>query len=261
MNATKLAILVCATALVAAPACADWFEGDDHKMHFPQLPDPNGWDIEISSFDKQHEVADDWQCTRTGPVTDIHFWYSVAGDADTQIGTVNATIYKDVPAGTGPAQLPYSSPGDQLWSQQFDASQFSVVYDYGTGDQGFADPQQGPDGWKRPDHQRYHQINIVDIDDPFVQREGEIYWLGLHVFWEGTQEPVGWKTSKDKFMDDATYRNLNGAWEELIDPLTGESLDMAFVITGIPEPGTVFLAVGLVLVFAVGSRRGMGTRA
>ena len=65
---------VMTSTIVARPATADWMEGDDHKMHFPQLPDPNGWDIEIVSF--QHEVADDWICSKTGPVNDIHFWTS-----------------------------------------------------------------------------------------------------------------------------------------------------------------------------------------
>jgi hypothetical protein len=37
-----------AFCLLAAVASADWFPGDNHKMHFPQLPDAQGWDV---SFD------------------------------------------------------------------------------------------------------------------------------------------------------------------------------------------------------------------
>jgi PEP-CTERM motif len=243
---TYTLIATLAVALLAPSfAAADWFPGDGNKMHFPQLPDPNGWDIEI--FTSQHEVADDWQCTQTGPVSDIHFWYSVAQDGGTQIGSVTATIYKDVPADTGPVPLPYSTPGDQVWSRTFDASQFTVIDPYGTGAQGFADPQQGlPAGWGQNDHQTFQQLNIVDIVDPFIQQEGTIYWLGLYVDWLGIQSPVGWKTSQDHFMDDAVFLN-NGRWEELIDPFTGQSLDMAFVIT--PEPATLtLLALGAVAV-------------
>ena len=32
--------------IVAGSARADWDKGDDHKMHWPQLPDPNGWDVD-----------------------------------------------------------------------------------------------------------------------------------------------------------------------------------------------------------------------
>lgn len=60
-------------ALLAAPAIADWHPGDGHKMHFPQLPDENGWDVNASGGIC---LADDWMCSETGPVSDIHFWGS-----------------------------------------------------------------------------------------------------------------------------------------------------------------------------------------
>ncbi|MCJ7578787.1 MAG: hypothetical protein MUO91_10085, partial [candidate division Zixibacteria bacterium] len=45
----------------------------NHKMHFPQLPDLEGWDV-YAVYPKT--LADDWKCSATGPVTDIHFWGS-----------------------------------------------------------------------------------------------------------------------------------------------------------------------------------------
>lgn len=45
----KLIALLCVLAL-GGPALADWQPGDGHKMHFPQLPDEDGWDVR-SSFD------------------------------------------------------------------------------------------------------------------------------------------------------------------------------------------------------------------
>ena len=39
------ALLVC--LLAAAPALADWFEGDPYKMHWPQTPLWGGWDVEF----------------------------------------------------------------------------------------------------------------------------------------------------------------------------------------------------------------------
>ena len=56
-------------------------------------------------------------------------------------------------------------------------------------------------------------------------------------------EPVeiGWKTSLDHFMDDGVFFWPIGPseWQPLIDPETGQTLDLAFVIT--PEPGTLML--------------------
>ena len=57
----------------AGPALADWDPGDGHKMHYPQLPDEDGWDVKAIDGIC---LADDWLCTESGPVTDIHFWGS-----------------------------------------------------------------------------------------------------------------------------------------------------------------------------------------
>jgi hypothetical protein len=48
-------------------------EWPNHKMHFPQLPDLEGWDV-YAVYPKT--LADDWQCSETGEVLDIHFWGS-----------------------------------------------------------------------------------------------------------------------------------------------------------------------------------------
>ena len=70
---TRVTSLAMALALlVALPAWADWDEGDDYKMHYPQMPDPTGWDICLVD----QWVADDFTCTESGPITDIHFWIS-----------------------------------------------------------------------------------------------------------------------------------------------------------------------------------------
>ena len=53
---------------VVGVANAHWNLGDGHKMHFPQLPDPNGWDVYATSSDVNLPVvvADDWRCSETG---------------------------------------------------------------------------------------------------------------------------------------------------------------------------------------------------
>jgi hypothetical protein len=234
---TAITITIAAVCgLLAAPASGDWDPNDPHKMHYPQLPDPRGWDVEISSMNPQHECADDWRCSSSGAVSDIHFWYSVSHDGGTRFDWLVVTIYDDDQSGS------FSKPGNGLWSRTFPSSEFTVVDPAGTGLQGFADPQQP--WWDEDNHETYQQLNIENIPDPFFQEQGTIYWLGLYGCWEdGPQEPVGWKTTLSKpFADAAVYRDLRGGWQPL-DPFfqdhVPERLDFAFVIT--PEPSTLSL--------------------
>jgi len=228
-------VVVVATMVLAAGnfALADWDLGDGHKMHYPQLPDPFGWDVDLVT----DTIYDDFQCSKTGPIDDVHFWVSWKGDIPSDILFIDVSIHGDVPAsqsGTGfshPDSLMY---GDPLWAQRFLPGEFAYR-PYGTGDQGWFSPEEP--SFNRPDHLNYDQINITQIPNPFIQQEGTIYWLGIHIGVTDIQTAIGWKTSLDHWNDDATF--YYGGWNELIDPLTQESLDMAFVIT--PEPGTLCL--------------------
>lgn len=241
------------------PAQADWDPGDGHKMHYPQLPDPEGWDVRVSNSRRapndpfQWIIADDWQCSETGPVSDVHFWFSWSQDVVDQIVNVHLSIHDNIPAEENPDG--WSIPGNLLWSDDFGPPQFSIR-PYGEGDQGWYDPVFGdftPEG----DHLAFSQINIVDILDPFEQQQGEIYWLDVSVDLQGESETgqLGWKTSQDHFMDDAVYWNIEDEkWIELRDPVTQESLDMAFVIT-IAEPHAgLLLAIGALGLLALRRR-------
>lgn len=223
-----ICLVVAMILAISGAANADWLPGDDHKMHYPQLPDPIGWDVQFGWVD----VADDWECTKTGPVSDIHFWYSWKNDNTAVVGAVNVKIYSDNPEGSGG----YSEPDELLWERQFTADEFTSCW-YGDGDQGWYDTDPTTGGWSFSDHYNFYQINIVDIVNPFLQKEGTIYWLNLTM---NATYDVGWKTSQDHWNDDAVYRNYGQEdWAELRDPYTQESLDMAFVIT--PEPTTICL--------------------
>lgn len=224
MSLAALAVVVTA----AVPATADWNPGDPFKMHFPQLPDPNGWDILFVG--PANEVADDWQCTETGPVSDLHFWYSVQGDGTSTISSVTANIYSNNPA----PPAPFSTPSTLLWSGTFTGQQL-VSRPYGTGTQGFADPKLGAGGWTPADHVNYYQLNITGIENAFVQTQGTIYWLGLNVGITGTS-PIGWKTSLDAYEDTAVFLQVPPPpqqWSPLIAP-PSQPQNMAFVVT--PEP-------------------------
>jgi hypothetical protein len=227
MSKFKLRFLLCTIILflgVTGIAEADWFPGDGYKMHFPQLPDPFGWDVAFEATDgSELELADDWECSETGPVSDIHFWISWQGGLVGTIDRIQVEIYSDNPSGPGG----YSEPDALLWSRFFYPGDWTELL-YGSGGQGWFDPFTG--FWVHPDHDEFYQINIADFTDPFIQEVGKIYWLKIIIgSMSGTP---GWKTTLDNWNDDAVYRDFfDFTWYELIDPQTGVSLDLAFVIT------------------------------
>ncbi len=215
-----------------APCSCQWKEGDDHKMHWAQTPKAGGLDIAFNSL----VLADDWRCSRTGPVDDLHFWVSWSQDRMVQIPGFWVTVYSDVPDPDGKGPL-YSEPGQALWARFFGPGDF-VIRDMPRDGQGWFDPATGQ--WRRDDHTSWQQIDICRIPDPFIQQEGTVYWLAV----DFAQLPaIGWKQSGSAhFNDDAVwYSKSSGRWMELRDPQTRESIDLAFVITGsqpaaTPEP-------------------------
>ena len=187
---------------------------EDHKMHFPQMPDPNGWGVDFHDW----MLGDDWECTESGPVRDIHFWISWFGDIVNDIPWIKISIFSNDP------DPPYSKPYELLWQRTFDEGQFAIEGPW-DGDQGWYYP---PQYWPH-DHELYWKINIDCIDDPFYQQACNIYWIVIEMpfyFPDG----VGWKTTQDHFMDNAVM-GWHPDWYPLNDPITQEPLDFAFIIT------------------------------
>jgi len=267
--ATALALLLAVGVILAAgPAMADWDPGDPFKMHYPQMPDLNGWDVDFFHSTSTPEAytgwpSDDWECTQTGPVTDFHFWVSMKGDTlesnprgevPFTIVNLRAFITGNVPDGGHGYSVP--DDADVKWYGYL--HDFAQVRHWATSSQGWFDPLTGE--VTPGDHDHIYQVNVTGITEmpgqvqpPFVQEQGEIYWLQLLVDAKnaaGEWVDLGWKTADSHFMDDAVYRYVDPVKEiceyrELI--IDGESRDLAFVIT--PEPATIALlglgAVGL----------------
>lgn len=216
----------------------DWNPGDDYKMHFPQLPDPLGWDVDASYVDTvfpYNRLADDWMCTESGPVTDIHFWGSWLEDKIGSIVSFSIKIFSDIPA--DPPTIPYSHPGIILWERTFLPDDWMVAGPW-EGIQGWYDPGEG--FFLDDNHYYYWQYNIENIDDPFIQEEGTIYWLSISAIILPTTSPQprwGWKTSLDHWNDDAVHGYwFESEWTELYEPPAfTSSIDLAFVIDGINE--------------------------
>jgi hypothetical protein len=192
-----------------------------------QNPDPCGWDVALKDYDDNLlELADDWRCDGTGPIDDIHFWVSWEMDMVSSISWITVRIYTDDPCDPG---IPgdYSQPDELRWVRTFNAGEFNMSHD-GSGDQGWFEPVSWE--WWLDDHAEYYIVDIDVPDNPFIQEEGNIYWLSVEA--NSVDGWVGWKTSIQQWNDDAVYKDpYSGEWQELEDPQTGVSLDLAFELT------------------------------
>jgi hypothetical protein len=269
-------LLFCALGFLlgaAGVASGDWDEGGPHKMHYPQLPDLSdaGMDVltgprlpEIDGNFYEKFLADDWQCSRSGLVTEIHIWGSYNEDIRLiPDPCFNLVIYENMPAD---ACYPFSRPGQALWHAYL-APVAERVYAQDV-NEAFYDPN--PNMIVGSDTQVWQFNFRIDPCEAFVQDQGEIYWLGVHHTYDLDDNGVvnlgdlfilkdvwpgcfGWKTSGvDQFEDDAVWAEAvtfgaapphvapeGEIWTPLIypdgHPYETQSIDLAFVING-PDP-------------------------
>jgi hypothetical protein len=217
------ASIALAIGLMVSPAMADWVDEDGHKMHYPQHPDVSGWDVNATS-DPEAGIgvilADDWLCTQSGPVTDVHFWGSWKHGIEGQIIGFWLSIHANDPG-------PPSKPDITLWERFTEDFIVADPHDP-PASQGWYDPMTGeviPD-----DHVPYFLYNITNIPDPFIQEEGTIYWLNVTAV---VVDPVGtqwgWKSTLENWEDDAVWGRWGLLdWQEMYDPMPEPPLVNSF---------------------------------
>ncbi len=140
-----------------------------------------------------------------------------------------------------------------------------IIREWGIGQQGWYDPNTGI--YLPNDHLVIWQVNVNLPKEDWFWQEGTTtdpitYWLDIQVevAVDSRFPQFGWKTTPFEWhwQDDAVWADWEGGvvpdWKDLHDPLTGQTLDMAFVITTIPEPG-VFAIAGLGLLALLRRRR------
>jgi hypothetical protein len=202
---------------------------ETNTVKFVQPPDTTAAGLDVKAT-KPLILADDFACTDTGPITDIHFWCSWLNDALNTNTAITLGIWSDVPVSPNNN---YSHPGSLLWSQDFAPGQYGIYY-WTNGPERFYDPMSGQ--VLGPDTQMlYYSFYPTN---PFVQKgsttQPTIYWLSVQAVVNGTNL-FGWKTAATHFQDVAVWGQwvnggLLGPWEMLIDA-TGLARDLAFKIT------------------------------
>jgi len=213
-----------------------------------QLPDltENGTDVAVT-FDAAipRELADDFQCTTPGPITNVILWGSWMNDQVEAIANFHLSIHADIPAAQSPTG--YSIPGAVLWQMNFTQGQFTQrLYHEGTAEWWY-DPYSGlllP----QADHAIWeYNISInptVAFNQQGTAANPIVYWLDVTVVAPGGN--FGWKTTPAHWNDDAVYFVPGSIpWQELFYPVGhpyfNQSIDLAFQITTTPPIITVVL--------------------
>jgi hypothetical protein len=243
MREKLIGIGICVLVLAAAAAVPSSATKKDapvtiSSVKWEQLPDitVNGTDIAMTAnTGAPRELADDFLCTQTGPITDVHLWGSWMNDQTGVIAMIHLSIHSNIPADQSPTG--YSIPGPVLWQMNFTPGQWTQkIYHEGTAEWWY-DPYSGlllPNA----DHAVWEVDITIDQVQAFVQQGTATnpitYWLDAYVITQsGT---FGWKTTPTHWSDDAVYL-LPGAnpWQELIYPVghphAGQSIDLAFRLT------------------------------
>ena len=217
-----------------------WIE-EGFTYKWIQRPDltPNGIDINGT---EPYVLADDFLCTQTGPLTDIHVWGSWLYDylpfgEDPMAVEFTLSIHKDIPAGP---DNDYSRPGELLWIQKFHPGEFEVEKYAEQIEEGFMTPPDNyvfPADWTCWLYQFKLQPHLA-----FVQEGTEdapiVYWLDVQARPLDPEAFWGWKTSVEHWNDDAVWgmgpEPYPGPWQELFYPpnheMGGISIDLAFAL-------------------------------
>ncbi len=223
-----------------------------------QLPDVsrNGVDVRLSTSPSAdgtvsvaRSLADDFECTCYGRITNVHLWGSWKDDKKGQIQRIRVRFRPDDPVGA-PGNDPtnrYSKPGPAiLWEGTFTPGQFSenIYHQLPPPGEWWWDPLSGelrPGG-----DRRIWEVHIpIDPNKAFLQ-EGTpekpiIYWMEVQVL--TTEGEFGWKTRRwpEHFMDDAVI-GVGSQYHELRYPEghpyyqeQQQSMDLAFYLTCQPE--------------------------
>ena len=220
-------------------------EAGPRFIKWEQPPDvtTNGLDVLATGTNL---LADDFLCQLSGPISGIHLWGSWLNDQSDPVAQFWLGIWSDVPATTNAP----SHPGVLLWSECFSACDY-VAEPAAQANEQFYDPNLS-------------QILGADTSvwlysfyptNPWYQVEGTVYWVSARAM-TSSNLVFGWKTSANRYRDDAVLGHLGadgqslGDWVDLHYPpgSTNPSVSLAFklgtTITTNLYPWTVVVPAG-----------------
>ena len=226
----------------AAPCCPD-----AGGVKYLQIPDfTNGIDVNATFSPPDPKdgypwvLADDFPCTTTGPITDIHIWGSWLNDAVDTNASFTLAIWTDVASGTNGAN--YSHPGQRLWTQTYGNGQYTLCpyanqfEDFYNGDGSIV----GVDSLLGSSSNLFYLCFDASPTNTFYQQGTTSaptnYWLSVTLESPGTTPHFGWKSSSTAYNDAAVaafngnFYPQPGDWHPMTDP-NGIALSMAFKIT------------------------------
>ena len=218
------------------------------NIKWEQKPDEskNGIDIRCDRSDGFARIlADDYNCTRTGPITAVTFWGSWKDDDKGKIKKLHLSIHSDDPCGSSG----HSEPNELLWQRNFSARDINETLYKQEGDpEWWWDPANSQDPIQACDYQIWQYDIVIDDSNQFVQQGDAanpvIYWLDIYVELDDYNYPeteFGWKTSFEHWNDDAVWSNDDGlTWNDLHypqgHPYNPNTIDLSFmIITSAPE--------------------------
>ena len=238
----KLMVVLAVSSLAAVSALCqtqtNCVETNGVKVVFPPNTD-GGLDV----LDSQNNIvlADDFPCSTTGPISDIHIWGSWLSDVHGTITNFWLAIYSDVPAVTNVSSgiVAPSHPGVLLWQQSFGPSQFAESI-YATGSELFYDPSAH--SFIGSDTQAYYYCFYPT--SPFKQQGTAAaptnYWLVAYaqVSTGATAPLYGWKTTLTPYNDGAVWGHYlpttgqpAGDWQTITNSQSGQLVNLAFMLT------------------------------
>ncbi len=198
-------------------------------------------------------LADDFQCTVVGPITNIQFWASFNNDMPPGANTFVVSIWSDAPKGPNG----FSQPLIRLWSQTYNPGDYLPPTPAGTGTEHFYDPTTHT---LSPESVVWLYSFDLFPTNPFCQQgQGTVYWVSIAslsppaAYWQW-----GWKTSTNHWGDtgvwgkvDPNSANLLVPWQPLFNPLVTASVpapvDFAFRINSGPPNSDCDPALGGVI--------------
>lgn len=201
--------IVFAFFISAGTVLADWNINDGYKMHGPQLPNEQGFIV------KGFILADDWQCSDSGWIKDLHFWGAWKAGNEGVISEFIIIIWADIPA--NPPDTLCGKPGEELWYAFIDSF---IVSDsiISPGNMFWFDPSTNMSFLE--DSVTYYQYNIfLNEYDWFWQEEGTIYWLTvIALVFEPETYEWGWISTSNNWNNNAVWIDPDLMWYHMNEP-------------------------------------------